>query len=237
MINLYTFPPAFGLRNVSPFCLKVEMALTYLKIPFDLIEEADPRKAPKGKLPFLLVDGTRMPDSELIFEYLDQKTEGGLFGSLTPAEMAQGTAFTRLAEDHLYWMIVASRWLDDDWFVNVKRDFFGALPAPVGALVSRLARRKVRTTYNLHGLGRHSQEEQNQFARRDLRAISNVVSEQQYIVGGRLTAFDFGVASMLVGIVDQQPRSWVNDLADEFPALREYTERVQQEVGVYGRPV
>ena len=30
MIGLYTFPEAFGLRNVSPFCLKVEMALHHL---------------------------------------------------------------------------------------------------------------------------------------------------------------------------------------------------------------
>ena len=30
MIQLYTFPEAFGLRNVSPFCLKIEMALTWL---------------------------------------------------------------------------------------------------------------------------------------------------------------------------------------------------------------
>ena len=237
MIKLYTLPPAFGLRNVSPFCLKIEMALTWLKLDFETFQEADPRKAPKGKLPFLIVDGTRMPDSELIFEYLDQKTDGGLFGGLTALEMAQGTAFTRLADDHLYWMMVASRWLDDDWFPNVKRDFFGALPAPISFLASRLAQRQVRTTYHLQGLGRHSQAEQEQFARRDLKAISDVVAEQQYIVGGRLTAFDFTIASLISGLLDQQPHTWMNPLADEFPPLRDYAERVQQDIGIFGRPL
>ena len=57
MIKLYTFPPACGLRNVSPFCLKVEMALSYLEIPFEIVEISDPRKAPKGKLPYVDIDG------------------------------------------------------------------------------------------------------------------------------------------------------------------------------------
>ena len=39
MIQLETFPPAFGLRNVSPFCLKTEMLLTSLQLPFEIIEE------------------------------------------------------------------------------------------------------------------------------------------------------------------------------------------------------
>ena len=67
MITLVTLPPAFGLRNVSPFCLKVEMALTHLGLEFDYETEQDPRKAPKGKLPYLLIDGERIADSELIF--------------------------------------------------------------------------------------------------------------------------------------------------------------------------
>lgn len=49
MNTVYIFPPAFGLRNASPFCLKIEMALRYLNIEFTIEEVSDPRKAPKGK--------------------------------------------------------------------------------------------------------------------------------------------------------------------------------------------
>jgi glutathione S-transferase len=82
MITLFTFPEAFGLRNVSPFCLKVEMALAYLKLDFEIVMEKDPRKTPKGKLPYIVVAGETIPDSELILEYLDNKTDGGLYGNL-----------------------------------------------------------------------------------------------------------------------------------------------------------
>ena len=80
MLTLVTLPPAFGLRNVSPFCLKVEMALKHLGLEFDVQHEGDPRKTPKGKLPYLIVDGEKLADSELIFEYLDDRTQGKLYG-------------------------------------------------------------------------------------------------------------------------------------------------------------
>lgn len=33
MLKLVTLPAAFGMRNVSPFCLKIEMLLTALNLP------------------------------------------------------------------------------------------------------------------------------------------------------------------------------------------------------------
>lgn len=234
MITLYTLPAAFSLRNPSPFCLKVEMALTYLKLDFDVATEANPAKAPKGKMPWL-VDGEVIPDSELILDYLDNKTNGGLFGHLTEQEVAVGTAFTRLAEDHLYWLMVASRWLDDEWFKVVKKDFFGFMPAPVGFLVSKMARRQVNKTYQLHGLGRHSMEEQAAFARKDLQAIAAQTRLHPYIAGERLTHYDFAVASMIAGLMDNKPATWVSRIAEETPGLRDYAERIQAEMNVYCR--
>jgi len=237
MITLYTLPEAFGLRNVSPFCLKVEMALTYLKLDFDIALEADPRKAPKGKLPYMVIDGLTIADSELIFEHLDKITDGGLYGKLNAQEWAQGMAFSRLADDHLYWIMVASRWLDDDWFGNIREGFFGNLPPIIKPLVANIARKQVRQTYNLHGLGRHNKDEQHAFAIRDLKAIDAVVGENQYIVGKRLTVFDFNIASLLAGALDNKPQTWLGKLAEDFPNLVDYAERIQREVNVYGRPV
>jgi glutathione S-transferase len=101
--------------------------------------------------------------------------------------------------------------------------------------VSGIAQRKVRQTYDLHGLGRHNLKEQEEFARRDLAAISDVVSTQPFIVGESLTAFDFTLGSMLAGLLDNKPATWITKVAEEYPALREYAERVQKTVGVYAR--
>lgn len=235
MIKLYTFPEAFGLRNVSPFCLKVEMALTYLNDEYEIVEEKDPRKSPKGKLPYIVINGESIADSEIILEHLDQTHGGALYGDLSEDEYARGYAFTRLAEDHLYWLMVASRWLDDDWFPNIENGFFGFVPRLIRPLVSKMARKQVFKTLDLHGLGRHNLEQQRGFARRDLRSLSCAISSHPFIGGERLTAFDFSVASLLSGIYDQQPATWITPIAEEFPNLQAYAERVQDTVGVFAR--
>ncbi|NND83500.1 MAG: glutathione S-transferase family protein [Gammaproteobacteria bacterium] len=235
MITLFTFPEAFGLRNVSPFCLKVEMALSYLDLQHEIALESDPRKGPKDKLPFIIHDGVTYDDSELILKHLDEFTNGGLYGGLSAKEVGVGTAFCRLVDDHLYWIVVASRWLEDDWFPHVYRGFFSRMPPVIGTLVSRMARNQVKKTYHLHGLGRHSMEQQAWFARRDLEAINDVVSEERYIVGQRLTVYDFSVASLLSGMLDNKPATWMTELAEQYPALAAYAERVQSDVNVYCR--
>ncbi|MBL4681975.1 MAG: glutathione S-transferase family protein [Pseudomonadales bacterium] len=243
MITLTIFPPAFGLRNVSPFCLKAELALKFLGLEYQIEILDDPRKAPKGKLPFLRIDSTKtnsseiIADSELIFDYLDELSQGGLYGELSDHAVAQGKAWTRLAEDHLYWIMVASRWVDDEWFPIVREDFFGALPGPLTYIISYFARKQMKQTYLLHGLGKHSLNDQKKFARADLKSISDAVGKDGFILGENLSCFDFTTASLLAGILDQRKETWLNNITDEFPLLRDYAERVQKEVGVYAREI
>ncbi len=235
MLELVTLPPAFEMRNVSPFCLKAELLLAALELPFSKSELADPRKAPKGKLPYLLTDDGTIADSELIVTYLDQVTQGAVYEGLTPAEKAHGTALTRLAEDHLYWIMVASRWLDDAWWPNIVDGFFHIAPKPIRPLVAGLARRQVRQTYHLHGLGRHSLEDQRGFARRDLQALEDAVPDEGFLFGAAPNVFDFTVAGMMAGIYDNRPATWLTEIAREYERLHAYTERVQAHMGIYGR--
>ncbi|MEJ2531680.1 MAG: glutathione S-transferase family protein [Halioglobus sp.] len=235
MLELVTLPAAFGMRNVSPFCLKAEMLLTSLDLPFTIGIEKDPRKAPKGKLPYLIAGGARIADSELIAEYLDESTGGRVYGGLTPAQRATGVALSRLAEDHLYWLMVASRWLDEGWWPNVVEGFFGFVPGLLRPLAAGSARKQVARTYNLQGLGRHTLEEQKGFARRDLEALDVAVPPAGFLFGEAPGIFDFTVAGMMAGIYDNQPATWVTQLAQPCEKLHAYTERVQESVGVWGR--
>ena len=235
MLELVVLPPAFGLRNVSPFCLKAELLMTSLELEFASSSLQDPRKAPKGKLPFLETDGGRIADSELITLYLDELTGGAVFAGLTQAQKAQGIALTRLVEEHLYWIMVASRWLDDEWFPNVSRDFFGFIPALIRPLVAGSARRQVRQTYKLQGLGRHTMEEQKNFARRDLEALDAAVGESGFLYGDKPGIFDFTVTGLMATVYDQQPHTWFNPLTEGYDNLKRHTADVQDAVGVFAR--
>ncbi len=235
MIKLHVIPPAFGLRNTGPFGLKCEMALRHLDQDFELVPEADPRSAPKGKLPYMEDEGEVVADSELILQHLDRKTNGGLYGHLSDRELADGVAFTRLVEEHLYWTVVAARWLDDAWWPHVVSGFFGSLPFPLRQIVPRLARRQVRQTYWLQGLGRHTLDEQKGFARRDLDALARRLGAGPFLLGEKLSVFDFGIASLLAGAVDNQPATWATAIIREYPPVVDFAERVQGAVGAYCR--
>lgn len=235
MLELITLPPAFGMRNVSPFCLKAELLMTSLDLPFTHTAEADPRKAPKGKLPYLITEDGIIADSELMTEYLDELTQGRVYAGLTPAQKSAGIALTRLAEDHLYWLMVASRWLDDAWWPNVVDGFFQIAPKPLRGFVAGLARRQVRQSYHLHGLGRHTLEEQKGFARRDLEALQNAVPDSGFLHGDVPNVFDFTLTGLMAGIYDNEPATWLTHLAGQYERLQTYTERVQSHMGIYGR--
>ena len=152
-------------------------------------------------------------------------------------ECAEGVAFTRLAEDHLYWLMVASRWLDDAWFPHIKAGFFGAMPFPVRHIAPTMARRQVKQTLHLQALGRHTHEEQLGFARRDLDAIAKKVGDGPFLLGEKLTVFDFGIASLIAGTVDNEPATWMTNVVREFQPVVDYTERVQATVGAWCRKI
>jgi hypothetical protein len=40
---------------------------------------------------------------------------------------------------------------------------------------------------------------------------------------------------MLSGFMDNKPATWLGDIANGYPSLREYLERIQNEVGVSGK--
>jgi glutathione S-transferase len=234
-ITLVTLGAAFGLRNVSPFCLKIEMLLTSLGLPFELDEQPDPRKAPKGKLPYLIHGERVIADSELITEYLDEITNGRVYAGLSARDRAIGVALARLVEDHLYWLFVASRWLDDDWFPNVVEGFFHIAPRIIRPLVAGAARRQVRQTLHLHGLGRHTLAEQRGFMERDLQALEDAVPDKGFLFGDAPNVFDFTVAGFMAGVFDNQPPTWGTEIAHHYRALHAYTERVQEQAGVFGK--
>ena len=115
--------------------------------------------------------------------------------------------------------------------------FFHIAPSLVRPLVANIARRGVRQTYHLQGLGRHSRNEEEAFARKDLQALNDAIQPQGFLLGDEVTVYDCAVAAILAGLFDQQPPTWLNAVAAPFTELRDYAERVQTAVGVFGRPV
>ena len=131
-----------------------------------------------------------------------------------------------MLEEHLYWVIVYSRWADDG-FDLVKLAFFGGIPAGLRDIIGWLARSAVRRQLRAQGMGRHSADEVYDRGERDLDAIAALLPDQGYLAGtepGRIDATAYGI---LTNIVDVDLPCRLRDLGRRYPAIAAYTARMR----------
>ena len=182
MITLFTFGPAFGLPDPSPFVTKAEVLLKLSGLPCKTSTRGL-RGAPKGKLPYIDDDGVIVADSTLIRLHLEERHGIDFDKGLSPAEKGVAWAFEKLCEDHLYWAVVHSRWMDRANFDQGPRRFFDIAPAPIRPLVIWAIRRRVRRDLHGQGLGRNERAEIEKLAMRGIGAIADQLGDKPYLMG------------------------------------------------------
>lgn len=99
-IKLFQFPRMFGIPNVSPFCCKLETWLRIARVPYEVVDTGDPRKAPKGKLPFIEDAGVRIGDSSLIVDHLVKTRGVDPDARLSASQRATALLVQRMLEEH-----------------------------------------------------------------------------------------------------------------------------------------
>ena len=227
MIRLYIFPARLnGTPNPSSFCLKLETALRLAGVPHQVWYETDPRNGPKGKLPFIELEGERIGDSALILERLKNQLGIDLDRDLSEAERAQSHMLQRTIDERLYWVVVHSRWIDDANWPVVKKLFFDGLPFPLSQIVPRMARKSVRATLAAHGIGRHTVEELYALGAQDLAAMAAMLGDKPFFFGDKPTLADVSAYATLVNIVGPDLDSPLKEAALRHPNLIRHTERM-----------
>jgi glutathione S-transferase len=190
MIRLHQYPPMFGLPNPSPFCMKLETWLRMTGHPFEIVRVVDPRKGPKGKVPWIEDGGRTVADSAFIIDYIKQAYGDPLDANRGTEERATSLALRRLIEEHLYWAIAHGRFLDDEVWPSTKTQFLANFPAPFRPLVGRLVRKTIAKSLHLQGMGRHSPEDIYRLACEDLTALSEFLGDKPYFFGDKPSEID-----------------------------------------------
>lgn len=226
MIVLHQFPPALGLPNASPFCLKLELYLRMADLPYRNRYTLNLQRAPKGKLPWIDDDGIAVADSGLIIEHLKAKYGDPLDAGLTERERGLGIAMQRLVEEHLYWAVLRARWIDEQGWAITREAFFGGLPWPARLLVPPLARRGMRTELRGHGLGRHAVADIERLAAADLDALAALLGDQPWVLGDRPTSFDAVATGFLANILMVDLENPIKAAARRHANLEAYCRRV-----------
>ena len=229
MITLYTFGPAFGLPDPSPFVIKAELLLKLSGLPYRK-QRGSMRTAPKGKLPYIDDDGTQVPDSTLIRLHLAERHGITLDQGLSAAQQALAWSVECLCSDHLYWCVVHERWMDDAVFARGPGVFFQRVPFLLRGMVIRMIRRKVRANLHGQGLGRFSPAERQRLLQLDIASLSALLGDQPYMLGAQpcwldATVFAFLASALLANLGDTPSRQ----LVSQHPNLLAYVDRLRQQ--------
>jgi glutathione S-transferase len=205
-IRLHKFGQAWGIADPSPFCLKVENFLREANLSYEVVP-FDPRrsfaKAPKGKLPFIEdEDGTVVGDSTLIIARLSRQRDVDMDAPLGDRERCVSLAFRRILDEHLYWVMVYSRWFDEPGWSVIRPAFFVGVWRPMRPLAAALARHRMRGALCAQGTGRHSREEIYALGNEDLQALSRLLDEDTYFfAASRPTLLDLWAHAFIAEIV------------------------------------
>jgi len=227
MLTLHKGPAAFGLSDVSPFCLKLESYLRLAGIPYTA-KPAAFKKAPKGKIPFIEEDGSFLGDSQLIIEHLKRKHGDTLDAKLSAEQVAQGHLVRRVLEDSLYWNIVHERWIAEEGWRLYKPIFEALFPPVAGKLIVPLIRRGVGKAMHAQGLGRHRPEEILEMGKADVSSVAAVLGDKPFLLGETPTSFDAALYAFIASILEFPVDSPLRKYAQGQQNLVRYCERFQQ---------
>ncbi|WNG38136.1 glutathione S-transferase family protein [Archangium violaceum] len=201
MITLYQTPVAWGTPNLSPFCFKLESYLRMAGIPYS-VKLASLATAPKGKVPYVEIDGKLMGDSQFIIDYLKNKHGDSLDAKLTPEQLAIGHTIRRMLEECTYWYIVYMRWVDEEGWRAYTPVVESMIPGVVGGPVPLTAlRQKMLQILHDQGTGRHTMEEVQVLAKADISAIATLMGKKSFLLGDEPSSFDAVVYAFLVSII------------------------------------
>ena len=230
---LYGLPPGGGLKQGSPWVMKVQLGMRYLKFEYSLQEVSPIQlkiKGPDGKVPWLEMNERVISGSEKILAAVENYTLSAKYPLPDDLDIPKGTAYLRLVEDHLWWIICASKYLGPE-AVKMHQAMFPRLPRLVCSLFALITEKGMKGRIKKTSLAGLSQEEIVQEARKDILVLSDRLSHSSFIAGNGLSAYDFSVAAHLASILYWSFDNWLADLFREEQIFYQYLDRVADAVG------
>jgi hypothetical protein len=198
MITLYSYPELFGVADNNGYGLKIFAFLRLVGLPFRHEHIFDASSAPRGQLPYIVVDGETIGDSETIIAALTAKFGLTLDGVLTPQERDENLLITRMLDD-LYWVMSYSRWQDDDYWPAFRSAFLREYPdlTEEGLLKARAYNFQ---RYHFQGIGRYAPDAVYARGLADLKVLADVIPASGFVHGPRPTSIDAGIYGFIANI-------------------------------------
>ncbi|MEZ5825026.1 MAG: glutathione S-transferase family protein [Geminicoccaceae bacterium] len=228
MIVLFQFKRPDNLPNFSPFCMKLECFLRMAGLEYRNEWITDPRKGPKGKAPWIELDGEIIGDSDLIIDRLVERYSIDVDGGLSPAERARGRAIAALLEDRLLYSALYSRWIDPAGAALIKKSFFRDMPRLVAPLAFAMIQRSQRSKLHQQGTGRHSHDEIYAMGEGDIDALAALLGDRKFVHGNEPHRTDCTVHAFVANLLRTPFDNRLTRRAATHANLVEYDRRMMR---------
>lgn len=239
MITLVASIPAWGLPCISPFSNKVDAYLRMARIPHKLVSDTESGiNLPKGKLPVLIHDEKVIPDSAIIFEYLNKTFDDPLDFHLDSQQRAIARAFSRMMDESFSWHFVEIRYRRDDnfWlhYAPVLRQLLKEkMPTQsddeIEGMVTEI-RHRVLDQYHAQGRGRHTEQEIQQFAKEEISAVATILGDRNYIFNDKPSSLDAQIFAFFRCVLKPPFESPIREVLRNEKPLSDYTHRFEEEL-------
>ena len=230
MIYLYQAPRGLNAPNLSPFCSKLELYLRMTKRSYE-VRPWNPRKAPKGKMPYVVDEDHRLADSKLIIEHYEEGSANKLDAWLSPQQKAMGHCVTRMLEEGTYFCGLRNRWMPDENFQIVSKAIISELKLPklMKGVLPHLLRRRMQSYLHGQGTGRHSDAEVKQLARQDFEAVFQLMnSNGPYYFGEHPSTIDCTVYGFAAALFKADlPNPLLGKVSDGWTRVATYLNHIE----------
>lgn len=218
-------PPArsWGSPNASPFCTKLETYLRMAEVPYKLA----PMKvgqAPKGKIPYVAMNGTFVGDSQLILEEIERKLgPKALDAGLGAHDAAIARVTRRAIEEGTYFIGLVARWKLDAGYTASRIEFKKFVPGFIIGIIRRSQVKKLQ----MQGTGRHTTDEAMAIGAADFAAIAELLGDKPFFFGERPRTIDATVFAFVEAILGFPVDSPLKASAQSHANLVGYRQRVR----------
>jgi glutathione S-transferase len=227
-LKVFTFAPDWGLPTVGPFALKLLAWLELAGLPYEQAVEANPRKGPKGKNPWIELDGKRIGDSEVIIELLKKRYSIDLDAGLTPEQLASGHAWRRSFEEHYHQVLEWELFFHSAGAAWMRASLAAQMPAMLAPPVFSVMRAQFRKQLYARGIARHDPEIITRKGRADLDALAAFLGDRPFLLTERPTSADTALFGLLAPTVYWSMETPVAMYARSVPNLKSYCDRMRE---------
>lgn len=227
-LRVFTFTPDWGLPSAGPFAIKLLAWLELVGIPYEQVIEDNPRKGPKGKNPWIELDGEPIGDTERIIELLSKRYGVGLDAGLSSEQRAIGLAWRRTFEEHFHQVLEWELFVHPAGVAYMREKMLSTMPPVIGPLVFSMLRSHLRKQLYARGLARHTPDIIAAKGRADIEALAAFLGDKPFLLGSEPSTADTSVFGLVAPMVFWPMQTPVAAYTKSMGTVSRYCERMRE---------